>query len=412
MKNEKKNIINIIVHLLILLKNNIIIAISSYFLFISLANHLGPEQYGYYSHILIISSLISILINFGTEQTAAIEFSKSNNINKVFNDIYRVRIIITIPIIFILLIFYNNSWLIFSCILCLIFQNYNLSFLYEIRASNSKYSYIFLTERLVFVLIALTLLYLNFLDLQILFALLCAVTMISIFYQFNDNSRYINFKLFLPFDIIKLNFEKNFPLVIIALSSYAYGGFSRIILESQIGSEQMGIFSAGWQLIVIGTIFQAQVSRIWRTRISEIFKSLDRKYFFNEIKTYFLLTTLPMVILSSIFTIFSEQIIKIIFTDSYWDLIDILPIIGVYLVVINLAGLIDMLWVATGKISNYMWISFLFGVLLIIYLLFVPLNLNIANFAIIIVSFHFMVTFLLSTLWIFKFNKLNNKVNF
>lgn len=388
----------VLLPLAVLSKNNAIVAALSYFLTITLANHLGPEQFGVYSHVLIVASVVSIFINFGTDQTAAILHSRSRNTREVFNSIYLFRVVIAIPTLAVLLILYYKDFQFVTFVLCLLLANYNLAFLYEIRRCNEKYSYIYLLERVSYIGAAFLLIQQNHLELNYLYAMLLFFTATSISYQLIDNASILRCEYVRTHRAIYKIVQENFPLVVIAFSTYAYGGFTRLVLEGNLGIERLGIYSAGWQLVTISTIFQAQVSRLWRVPISDRVYALDALGLRSELHSYLLLSTLPMVLVCGVFIFFSDLIVRILFTDSYMELSRVLPILGVYLVVINLAGLVDMFWVALRRNTLYMFTNLFFGLMLLGFLWVFSSLMKMVEFAAAAVFFHFLTTITLAIL--------------
>ena len=386
--------------LFILLKNNGIVAALSYFLTITLANHLGPDLFGTYSHALIVASIVSIFINFGTDQTAAILRSYYSNVGDVFNNIYFMRLVIALPVLVILLFMYFDNLKLLMYVFCLMVANYNLAFMYEIKNRNEKYSYIYLIERMTYVGAAFLLIYFDLLELSYLFTLLFLVSIFSISYQMFENAHVLHSYSKLRPRLLRQAVKESAPLVVVALSTFAYGGFSRLVLEGQLGQEQLGIYSAGWQLITVGTIFQAQVIRLWRVPISDAVHALDVKGLFRTINSYLLLSTLPMIFMCCVFVFFSELIAAILFTNSYAEVANILPVFGVYLVIINIAGLVDMLWVALRRGAIYMMVNLIFGAVLIEFLWECSSSMGMVEFASATVVFHSLTILTLVMIWI------------
>jgi O-antigen/teichoic acid export membrane protein len=389
----------LLVPLIVLSKNNAIVAALSYFLTISLANHFGPDLFGTYSHALIVASVVSIFINFGTDQTAAVFRSYYGNAGDVFINVYYLRLMIAMPTLATLAFLYleNLEFLIF--VLCLTMANYNLAFLYEIRCRNERYSYIYLIERMAYVIAMFLLIYFEHLNLNYLFGLLLFFTSASISYQLIDNANVLHSHAKVQFRPLLQTAKENATLIVVALSTFAFGGFSRLVLEDRFGREQLGIYSAGWQLITIGTIFQAQVSRLWRVQIADSVHSLDIKGLFRAFRSYLLLSTLPMVFVCGVFIFFSDHIIAVLFTSSYAEVVNLLPVLGIYLVVINIAGLMDMLWVSLRRGVIYMLTNFIFGVMLIGFLWQFSSSMRVVEFATATVFFHSLTIIVLVMLW-------------
>lgn len=397
---NKYNLLKRLGPLIVLSKNNAIIAALSYFLTITVANYLGPEQFGVYSHALITASIASIFINFGTEQTAAVLYSHSRDSHEVFNNIFFTRIVLAIPICAILMIFYLDDLTLLVFIYCLVLSSFNLAFLYEIRRRYEKYSYIYLLERIAYIGLTFLLIYLAWLKLYYLFALILFSNAASLLYQLIDNKSIVLLDQERPFSNVLNTLNENYPLVVIAISSYAYGGFSRLILERHLGSGMFGVYSAGWQLVAVGTIFQGQVSRLWRSPIADAVGALDSKELYNVFQSYVLITTIPMVFACFLFVFFPDMIIALLFTDHYADLASVVPILGIYLVVINIAGLVDMLWVALRRTAIYMWTNLIFSVMLLGFLWLYSPRMGMFEFAATTVTFHFLTTVVLAIIWL------------
>lgn len=395
--------LKLLMPLIVLTKNNAIIAALSFFLTITLANHFGPDLFGIYSHALIVASVVSIFLNFGTDQTAAIFRSQFGRVGDVFNSVYHMRLAIAIPTLLILFFTYSDNIELLIFVFCLALANYNLSFLYEIRHLNERYSYIYLIERMIYVGATFLLIYTGHINLINLFALIFFVTAASITYQLIDNASVLHFHTRGQLSLLNQTAKENAPLVVVALSTFAFGGFSRLVLEDQLGSEQLGIYSAGWQLITLGTMFQAQVTRIWRVTISDCVLALDVKVLYRTFRSYLLLSTLPMASMCGVFIYFSDDIVAALFTSSYADVVQILPVVGIYLVVINIAGLVDMLWVALRSGLIYMLTNLIFGVMLLCALWKFSSRMGVTEFAIAAIVFHSLTIITLAILWMFTF---------
>lgn len=394
----------LLIPLFILTKNNAIIAGLSYFLSISLANYLGPEKFGIYSHALIIAALLSIVVNYGTDQTVSAFYCEVRDVEILFNITILIRFGLAISSFLVLILVYWEKNQVLVYVLCLVFSGFNLSFIYEIQQRNEKYSYIYLFERVIYVGIIFSLINLNFVDLPQVFGVLMAVTLISLFYQYFDNRIFFKKIKEAKYFVIKC-LRENFAIVVVALSTYIYGGFGRLILENQLGSEQLGIYSAGWQIVTIGTIFQAQVSRLWRLKLSVSVEKKDIKTLRELMGFYVIFATLPMFLASIVIFIFADEIVSFLFVPAYAELSKVLPILGGYFIVINFASLVDILWIALRKNSLYMYANLMSSLFLLIYLLTFSVNMDMQRFAAAAVVGHLLTTILLGFLWLNLFKK-------
>tara|TARA_X000000368_G_scaffold367922_1_gene315570 strand:- start:160 stop:732 length:573 start_codon:yes stop_codon:yes gene_type:complete len=185
-----------------------------------------------------------------------------------------------------------------------------------------------------------------------------------------------------------------------------YGGFSRILIESKFGLEQLGIFSAGWQIILVVTIYQAQVTRVWRTKISSALVSKNINQLKELVVNYISFSTLPIILFSLFVSIFSEEIVKIIFTEEYGQLASILPIFSVYFVFINLEALSGICWISIGSKKGYLLINLIFSLLLLTLLSLVPQSYGLSFFALSITLIFALYNVFL--LYIFYFRYIKN----
>jgi len=243
-------------------------------------------------------------------------------------------------------------------------------------------------------------------SLDIVFTLLLLSTLASLIFQFNRAHHEYNKLFLINWKSLKEILLINMPLVIIALSVFSFGGFSRIILEDSLGLEKMGIYSAGWQLITIGTIFQSQVTRVWRLKISVAIEKNDKKQLIPLVKSYLIFATLPFIALTMILFFTSEQVVQILFSKEYFELVHVLPVLSIYYLVINIAGLVEILWVAVGRNKIYMYINITFGLLLLMLLTFISKEASLIDFALSTIVVHMLMVVVLLIVWYKKFSRI------
>jgi O-antigen/teichoic acid export membrane protein len=389
--------------LFLLAKNNAVVAALSYALTISLANVLGPNQFGVYSQALIVASVLSILISFGTDQTAPVAYVRSKDADAVVSQVLAMRSTIALICAAWLICSPSMVWPLAGFVACLALPSFNLSFLYEIRQNNARYSYIYLFERITYVGIGFLLIYFGVLSLQRLFTALLLVTALSLAFQIWDTGLRVRANVAEAFSALSNALVSNWPLVVVALSMFAYGGFSRILLERKLGMEALGVYSAGWQLITIGTLYQAQITRLWRATISEAVHAGDLVTLKSALRSYFLLAVLPMVGGAVFLWFQAGQLVDVLFSRAYAGLVDLIPIFGIYFVVISFSGLAEMLWVALRKNKTYMVVNVLFGIFLLQILTALPKEFGMVVFAGAAVAVHALATLALVITWILLF---------
>ena len=385
--------------LFFLTKNSVIGAGVSYALTIYLANTLGPGLFGVYSTALIYASFLSIIMAFGVDQTAPVQFTLSGRKDELLTLVLSVRVI-TVGICIVFVIGYSFfDFIVAVYILCLLLAGLNLAFYYEANQSNERYSYIFLGQRLIYAVAVFAAFKFNGPNLHFVFVLFLLSQIIGLSLQYRDFRHDIHKTSIAVRKEVWKYLSKNIPIVIIAFSAFSYGGFGRIILELRMGKEALGIYSAGWQFIVIGTIFQAQVTRVWRLRISQAIANRELLELGELTRSYFYFATLPISVVACALAASSSLLASALFLDAYSQIADLLPIFAIYLVVINIAGFAEILWIAVHRSTSYMTVSLSFGLLLLLILGLVPAGTSPVFFAAATVLLHFISSVFLLLFW-------------
>ena len=367
---------------------NVVVAGLSYILTIALANYLGPQDFGFYSYVLVLAASLTIFIDYATDISAASLMAENKSIKKTFIVIYSVRILIYI-------ILFGLSWLIFLInflslsekldlfigVNALILPALYTSFLFELRRKNATFLIIYGVERIIYIIAIASLILFDFLEIRIIFLIFLIISISSLFFQLSFNKKYFgkNFSLNISDAIFIL--KKNYLLVVVNISAFFYGGYSRLILESQYGLETLGIYSAGLQITNAVTILQSQIDRVWRLDISIAIKEQNIKILRKLIKEYLIFTTIPLTFAAFIIYFSSDLIENYFFSESYNGLSSILKILCFFFITLNFDSLSRICWVALGKFKEYALLSIVAPVSIILILFFSENTYSIELFA-------------------------------
>ena len=392
--------------LMFLMAVNIVVAGLSYFLTISLANFFGPNQFGIYSQILILGALLSLLIKFGTEQTATARFVGIANSSHVFSNVYTIKLLTTILCVLGLFLFQAPNYIVIGCVILAVLKNFDLSFYYEIKGKNERYSLICLAEKLAYVAGAFALIFFGYSELLGYFLLLGVITLLGLIFQLADAEHYKDFELSNCTKGLYAYIIESLPVTVVALSAFAFGGLSRLILEHKLGAEALGIYSLGWQLITIGSIFVSVVYRIWRLRFAEAINSGEISILLYHLRTYALFAVFPLTVLCLAIGSNGDNIVRLLFSEEYASLSELLPLLAVYIFLISIAGLLEMLWVATGKTNVSMVINLSFSIFLLVVLSELSDGFGIKDYLASSVLIHFGLILTLGIIWYVKFKGL------
>lgn len=377
---------------------NILASASSYALTIFLMKVFNLDDFGYYSYVLVFSSFYSILIVFATDQTASRKFFKLNRSFNVIKEVVLFRVLMLFFGVVIISFFYDFKFIIGFIAFCL--PSLNVSYGYEVCARNFKYSIVFLCERLIYTF-AVFLIFTFFEPrLFILFYVLIVVSLLSFTYQLHDLG--LCFKFSIKSIKSSLNvFGENFSLMFATLALFSYGGFSRIILEYNSGYSTLAVYSAAWQFVMLGTLFQTQVERIFRPRISNSEDVLNN--FRALIKIYFYNAFLPMLICSVFVFVFGSDLFFLIFGDKYIASAYLIKIFAVYFMVISIDSLVRMIYLKLDFDNIYRNIQVVFALTLLLLLLLIG-DTKVEFFALLVCIVHASAT-AMSLMFIIFFNR-------
>lgn len=356
---------------------------ASYFLTIYLANILGSEKFGQYSYILVISSFSIILINWSADQTAPSYFSEGFTKEKLFNLVFFIRAIISIIVSVVLFFWKDVNLFVFFSAITLNITVFNLSYLFEINGKNSTYSFIYMLERLIYVLLVVIAIKLGYTDLRFIFFLYFIVVFISLFVQyFIFENKFLKYFKIPKFSDVLFFLKRNFTIVIISFSSFVYGGISRLFIGEKLGLHALGLFSSAMQITVLASIFQAQVERIWRLPLYTAFAEKNKDEIFKNIKSFMKLSTLPSLFGAISLLFLSEFLVDLVFSKDYWPLKKILPLVAIFFVTINLNSLISICWVGINKSSEYLILSVFSSLIMLSIFVLMPKNTSLTYYII------------------------------
>lgn len=364
---------------------NSLVAIYAYFLTIKLANEFGPKDFGLYSSILIYGLFFSQFIIFSTDSTARY-ISNIDGLISATNKIIKLKITGLVFTSLLLLMFGFKFGFIWSfCVFVVALSGLNLSFFYELNSNNVKYSTIYLIEKFIYISLIFVI---DIIDIIDIFIIMFLTSLLSLSFQYFSNKikiyEIVNISLRDIYNIYKINFY----LYISALLTFVYGGVGRLLIGKFYGFESLGKFSAAWQLIFIVTLFQGQVVKVWRKKLVDAISNKNKSKFITATREYFILTTIPVCIISILIFLFSEKYFSIFFTDKYLDAIIYLKIVSFYFLVINIEYFSGMIWSAVKNKKIYFIIYLFYSLMTLILMFFAAYNLNIFYFIGIIPIMH------------------------
>ena len=339
---------------------SIITLIISFIFNLYIARVLDIRDYGVYELELTIGTLFALFIAFATDGYAAKIFSKKKNELSVFNQVLSTKFFLfTISLLFII-IFKPSILLPFTAI-CI--STINLGWLYEIRKLNSYFSKILVFEKIIFVGLGFTLVLFFSKTKESIFTALLIANSLSMLFQY-----YLNKNLFKQYKISILNKQDLFnciSLLLVSIFEYINGGISKFFISENLNLESVAIYSLAIKVLILGTVFQSQVVKIFRPLFFQNNK--------NPFNLYFIFTTLPTLFLA-ILIYFLFPFYVGFFSSDYSTLIDFALPCALFFIIINLRSLFTILYTKYEKLNINLYIVIFIGSLKVLFLSFVKVT--------------------------------------
>ena len=343
----------------VLLIASSVLAGLSYLTNVFLANEMGPDIFGKYSYALVLGATMAQFISFGTTETGVRIQGKFGM--EAMDWVLSVRIInfalVSLGVL-VALLYEFDPLLIFGIISALNALSYSTH--YEVQRINIRYAKVYLIERMMItILIWMGILFLDSNYLIFVFSVLFLVQTGALIFQIFDNRQFgLNFKPLLLYGVYK----EGFFILIFSLSKFAYAGGTKIIIFQQLGSEKLGVFSTAWQFVPLSTIFFAQATKAWRLSITQSVDSRDLDGFTKHISHLLLAAFGSTGLVCVAFAAFGDELINLLFSDEYTSAADLMPYIGIYLLVVALDSVAILVAIALSSAKTAGLCYAIFGI--------------------------------------------------
>lgn len=315
---------------------NLLKKLSAFILLPILTYYLSPKEYGTLSLILTSITLFIIVFSSGLDNASTFYYYKAKSSKLKGQILYTkliLRIILTIPLIFICLfseffsqLFFQNPayqlTIILACFLIFIetliseqkhlYRLINKPKLYNILNIGNAFAYLILTSLFVIVF-----------GLSINGVLMSGVLSGLILFAFSlstlSKSHYD--KQFRP-SVAKMLFFYGFPLIMVAITNWLFKWSDKFFIGYFVGMRDVGLYAVANALAqpVLFIILAFQLSYLpffWKTYNHDVSenKKESKKFVEKTFKLYFvLICTLAMTI-----SVFAKEITSIITNNNYFD---------------------------------------------------------------------------------------------
>lgn len=358
----------------------------SYITNLFLAYSMGPEIFGQYTYALVLGALFGQVVYFGSAETGI--NLVTNYGEDALNWILTARIInfllVSIGTLFVFLI---NSDTVTLFALVVTLSSLSFATQYEAKGRNVRYASVYLVERiLIAIFIWIGLLKFDSHLLLWVFGTILVFQGASLVFQYTEHmATRITLNRKGLFNVYK----EGFLVFVFALSKFAFGGVTRILIINQLGAERMGIFAAAWQFVPVSTLYFAQTTKTWRLQITRSLKEGDTDKFLENLKAVTLFVMVPSFFSAVVFWVFGREIIDFLLPSEYHDAGFLMPYIGVYFLVVGFDSVIVLLAIANSMVRLASIIYVAFSGLTIFACLLLSTDAGLERYLLIIVFGHF-----------------------
>lgn len=366
-------------------------AVASLLLTIILAKASNPLEYGTYLKYIAWASLLITIIDFASEK-AFVHFAldKKNGVIGAISCIFTLKIFLLFLFIFInslmfALGFVYLPWKTFM----FVFPALNIGYLFEYYKKNIQYAFIVFFEK--FFLLLFNLLWLSFFDFGMgVYFSYFFITLISILLQYIFfKNELIGIKLASKNEVAGY-IIKYWALLVLTIAQLCYGVISRLIIELKFDIEVFANLTIAFQILALASILQSQIDRVFRPLIVKATFDKDKKLFQTYLYKYLLYFTLPLAALCVLFYFYITPFIIMVYGQDYSLAGKMLSILCPIFVSVSLMRLMDIFAIAFDCIKINLNINIICSVIMCIILFFLPSNLELSIFLIVIVAMQYL----------------------
>lgn len=327
------------------------------FVGLALARYFGPELYGSYSYVILIVSVVSSLVRFGTEDQLVRDIIlDEKSIANQLNDAFILRLslaLCSIAGIGIFMIFSEENQTLLYVFLCsfgVIFQSIEVIDLYYRAKVQVKVSSIF---RIFQILLSSGLkILMIFMGMEIewffyLFIFDCATYSIPLYILYCRKQA--DFVFLCP-DLKRIRKLAviSFPLMVSTTAAILFTKLDQMLIAELLGAKAAGYYIAASKIVELASLVPSMILMSVYTAILNS-KNSDRELYRHRFESASRLLIALSLVCSLFLYYLSPQIIKIAYSSTYAESADILMHFSILLIPITIM-FINLKWfVSEGK---------------------------------------------------------------
>lgn len=349
---------------------------------VKLANYLGAYIYGIYAYVLAIGEIGANFVRYGRHKTMVRELVRFPKLqNDIISNTFVLSLINILIFLSLILIIHRYIEIDLSVTILLLiispcFISLDFQPVYEKLKMMSWHSIYNLLQKAFFLIpIWIGILFSDKLSLTYIAIVTCISWTIVLIWQYKEISRIYSLSIFSRVNKRSLiqQYKDNALITICCFAGIAFGPIIRMILKHNADASEVGIFSAGFQLLILSQFILNQISRIGNPKMAEVclpgYSFKLRQKFIKKYCVVMFLSVLPFTIALSVF---SSEIVTHFYAQEYARIAEILPIFGFYLMVCSQGVVFNQYMISFKNDKAYFTIyissailSFIIAILLI-----------------------------------------------
>jgi O-antigen/teichoic acid export membrane protein len=298
-----------------------IASISGYLILILVARMYPQESTSEYLYIVTIGVLITLIFDFASEQSL-VHHSKyrSLDIYGAWINLCKYKLLTIIFVVFNLLIFsYAADIKLPILTVFMVVPIFYMGPLFEYHSKNVLYAKIILFEKILFLssILIITNITLNIFYPIFLYFITTLISLCCQYYfikSFLENKSKYNSK----FNFFKY-INSYYSVYLILLSQVFYGNISRLIIDSKIGSIAFASITLSLQIVNAVSIVQSQVDRHSRPIVIDAIHDKKWSDLKKIVRRYIFTYLIPLAFVCILISMFSTQIIQILFGPKWTE---------------------------------------------------------------------------------------------
>lgn len=287
----------------------------SYLMLAWLARSQEPLEFSAYLYNVSIALVAYLLIDLASEHTTSHAGSlEAKSLNEFTSRLLVIRFILLCVCTCVVSVSWWGGFLDDAYSIFLLLPALSMAGHFQASGKNVDFARIMLFEKLLFILSTYFILTHGFKFEYIYFAFFLS-TLISIVLQ-------LQFFSFSVKDLIKNNFIENYfrnywPIYILGIAQFAYGGLSRFFIADSLGLLVFANFVMAYQIINIFAVFQRQVDRHFRPIVHAALAGVDPTAVIPIIRFYCLFYLAPLLVMVGILIFFSDALFSTIYGENW-----------------------------------------------------------------------------------------------